>query len=53
MFGSERFEDYIGQFAMNTFYSLLEMEEETLDLEVRKEKAIEKMGVCLFYFQCA
>ncbi|VVA36944.1 PREDICTED: chaperone dnaJ 10 [Prunus dulcis] len=44
MFGSEPFEDYIGQFAMNTFYSLLEMEEETLDLEVRKEKAIEKMG---------
>ncbi|CAL9021909.1 unnamed protein product [Prunus brigantina] len=44
MFGSEPFEDYIGQFAMNTFYSLLEMEEETLDLEVRKEKATEKMG---------
>lgn len=45
-FGSECFEDYIGEFASITFLSYFEMEEETEDPEVRMKRAWEKMRVC-------
>ncbi|KAF5727199.1 putative Chaperone protein dnaJ [Tripterygium wilfordii] len=42
LFGSEFFEDYVGQLALATLSSI-EMEEESQDMEVRKHKAQEKM----------
>lgn len=45
-FGSECFEDYIGESVSITFLSCFEMEEEAEDPEVRMKRAWEKMGVC-------
>jgi curved DNA-binding protein CbpA len=42
LFGSDLFEDYVGQLALATFSSA-DAEEETLDVELRKQKMVEKI----------
>lgn len=44
LFGSEYFEDYVGQLALATL-AAIELEIESQDPEVRKQKMQEKMGV--------
>ncbi|KAM7250203.1 hypothetical protein ACFE04_022086 [Oxalis oulophora] len=42
LFGSDLFEDYVGQLALAT-YSSADAEEDTQDIELRKQKMVEKM----------
>lgn len=47
LFGSEFFEDYIGQLALASLASA-DIEDNSQDPEVRKLRVREKMKVCLF-----
>ena len=47
LFGSEFFEDYVGQLALATLSSI-EIEEETSDPEIHKQRVQEKMKVVSF-----
>lgn len=44
LFGSEFFEDYVGQLALATLSSL-DIEEDSQDVEIRKQRIQEKMKV--------
>lgn len=46
LFGSEFFEEYVGQLALAVLSSL-EIEEESQDPEIRRQKIQEKIKVCL------
>lgn len=45
LFGSEFFEEYVGQLALAVL-STLEIEEESQDPEIRRQKIQEKLKVC-------
>lgn len=47
LFGSEFFEEYVGQLALAVL-STLEMEEDSQDPEIRKQRIQEKMKVYVF-----
>ena len=52
LFGSEFFEEYVGQLALAVL-STLEIEEDAQDPEIRRQKIQEKLKVCFFSFNDA
>ena len=49
LFGSELFEDYIGQLALASL-ATIDIEEDSEDPEVRKQRIQEKIKVCILLY---